>query len=160
MPGAPSCPRAAARAATGWPSDRRRLLDLDIATVLPPAARLTRTRLFREVARRGHRCAAGSLVLHLLPAAPAAAEASSLSARVGFVVSRQLGGAVARNRIRRRLRHLVRERLTRLPAGSLLLVRARPAAAEATYAVLGADLDRGLARLLDTTRLEPAGGPA
>jgi ribonuclease P protein component len=66
--------------------------------------------------------------------------------RVGFVVSRAVGGAVIRNRVKRRLRHLVRERIAALPDGAMLVVRALPAAADRTYLELGADLDAALAR--------------
>ena len=66
--------------------------------------------------------------------------------RVGFVVSRAVGGAVVRNLVRRRLRELVRSRLDRLPEG-LLVVRATPQAAAASYASLDADIDRCLERL-------------
>ena len=66
---------------------------------------------------------------------------------MGFVVSRAVGSAVTRNRVKRRLRHLMRERVAGLDRGSLLVVRALPAAAEATYAELGAELDRCLARV-------------
>jgi ribonuclease P protein component len=79
--------------------------------------------------------------------------------RVGFVVGRTVGNSVVRHRTVRRLRHLVRDRLDRLPAGSLLVVRALPPAAGADSAALGRDLDATLARLgLD----HPAGpaGPA
>jgi ribonuclease P protein component len=69
--------------------------------------------------------------------------------RVGFVVSRTVGGAVGRNAVRRRLRHLMRERLHLLPPGSTLVVRALPAAAGASSAELSADLDAALSRLLD-----------
>jgi ribonuclease P protein component len=65
----------------------------------------------------------------------------------GFVVSRAVGDAVARNRVRRRLRHLVRPRLSALPPGSLLVVRALPAAADASSADLADDLDAALRRL-------------
>lgn len=68
--------------------------------------------------------------------------------RVGFVVSKAVGVAVVRNRVKRRLRHLVRERLGDLPRG-LLVVRAQPAAAQASYAELGRALDRCLQRALD-----------
>ena len=68
--------------------------------------------------------------------------------RVGFVVSRAAGPAVTRNRVKRRLRHLVRERLGMLPEGSILVVRALPAAAGATYRDLDAALDRCLARVV------------
>lgn len=65
-------------------------------------------------------------------------------AQVGFVVSSRVGPAVTRNRVRRRLRHLTRDRLDRLPAGSRWVVRALPAAAEATAAELSDDLDAAL----------------
>ena len=78
------------------------------------------------------------------PARNAGAETSAPS-RAGFVVSKAVGNAVVRNTVRRRLRHLVRERLPELPAGSTLVVRALPVAAEASYARLGTDLDAALA---------------
>ncbi|TWJ32070.1 ribonuclease P protein component [Micromonospora sagamiensis] len=60
-------------------------------------------------------------------------------------MSKAVGPAVVRNRVRRQLRHLVRERLAVLPEGSTLVVRALPAAAGASYARLGADLDAAVA---------------
>jgi ribonuclease P protein component len=68
--------------------------------------------------------------------------------RVGFVVARSVGPAVTRNRVKRRLRHLMRERVAGLEDGSLLVVRAQPAAAEASYRDLGAELDRCLGRVV------------
>jgi ribonuclease P protein component len=62
------------------------------------------------------------------------------------VVSKAVGGAVVRNRVKRRLRHLVRARIGALPAGAMLVVRALPAAAGRTYDELGVDLDGALAR--------------
>jgi len=67
---------------------------------------------------------------------------------VGFVVSRAVGNAVRRNAVKRRLRHLSRDRLSALPAGTLLVVRALPRSTQATYAALGADLDRALEKAL------------
>ena len=70
--------------------------------------------------------------------------------QVGFTVSKAVGNAATRNRVKRRLRHLTREHLPALeglPGRAALVVRALPAAAEASYAALGADLDRTLARV-------------
>ena len=78
------------------------------------------------------------------------------SAQVGFVVSRAVGGAVVRNRVRRRLRHLVRDRLVDLPGGAVLVVRALPAAAGAPYDELRADLARCLERVLPRVQPQPA----
>jgi ribonuclease P protein component len=60
-------------------------------------------------------------------------------------VSKAVGNAVVRNRVRRRLRELVRPQLSRLPAGASLVVRALPAAASASFETLGSDLDAALA---------------
>ncbi len=72
-------------------------------------------------------------------------------ALVGFIVARTVGNAVVRNQVRRRLRHLVRARLERLPEGSLLVVRANPAAGTARGDELAADLDSALDRVLRQT---------
>jgi ribonuclease P protein component len=69
-------------------------------------------------------------------------------ARIGLVVSRAVGPAVTRTRVKRRLRHLLAARTGRIPGGALLVVRANPAAAAATSAELGVDLDRCLDRAL------------
>jgi ribonuclease P protein component len=62
-------------------------------------------------------------------------------------VGRAVGNSVVRHRVIRQLRHLVRDRLHRLPVGSRLVVRALPPAAGAGSAALGRDLDAALARL-------------
>ena len=75
-------------------------------------------------------------------------EPSGAPARVGFVVSRAVGNAVIRNRVRRRLRHLARGHLGVLPGGAVLVVRALPAAAPAAAHDLGLELDRCLSRVV------------
>jgi ribonuclease P protein component len=67
---------------------------------------------------------------------------------VGFVVARSVGHAVTRNRVKRRLRHLMRERVGALSDDSLLVVRALPASADASYRDLGTELDRCLDRVV------------
>jgi ribonuclease P protein component len=56
--------------------------------------------------------------------------------RAGFVTPKHIGGAVVRNRVRRRLRDIVRTGQARLSAGVWLVVVARPYAVNATYAQL------------------------
>lgn len=93
------------------------------------------------------------MVVHLAaPEGPSAAPAE-----IGLVVSRAVGGAVVRNRVKRRLRHLLRERCAGLPAGAVLVVRALPASAAASYDELGRDLDTALGRV---ARPAPAGASA
>ncbi|TYL55528.1 ribonuclease P protein component [Nocardioides sp. BGMRC 2183] len=118
--------------------------------MLPRAARLTEADLFRRAARTGRRSGSATLVTHLL--IHSGEEALVLSGpaarpRVGFVVSKAVGGSVVRNKVKRRLRHLMRERLGRLPDGCILVVRATPASASASYNDLHRDLDRCLSRV-------------
>ena len=56
--------------------------------------------------------------------------------RAGFVTSKRIGGAVIRNRVRRRLRDIVRTQQGRLRKGFWFVVIARPAAAGETYHAL------------------------
>ncbi len=56
--------------------------------------------------------------------------------RVGLSTPRSLGGAVQRNRVRRRLRELVSERHRSIGPGWDLLLIARPEAATASHAEL------------------------
>ncbi|MEI8387320.1 MAG: ribonuclease P protein component [Verrucomicrobiota bacterium] len=55
------------------------------------------------------------------------------AAKVGIITSKRVGGAVVRNRVRRRLRELVRHSLSHFPPGSLIVVIAKPAAAAASF---------------------------
>jgi ribonuclease P protein component len=61
--------------------------------------------------------------------------------RVGFVVGRAVGNAVHRNAVKRRLRHLMGERLRLLPDHTSVVVRANPASALAGFTGLRDDLD-------------------
>jgi ribonuclease P protein component len=67
--------------------------------------------------------------------------------RVGFIVGRNVGGAVVRNRVRRRLRHLLRDRVGVLAPGTLIVVRALAPAAGASSAELANDVDSALRKL-------------
>jgi ribonuclease P protein component len=110
---------------------------------------------FRRVLRTGRRAGGSVLAGHLLlPVGSDGAVGtpgevlSGGPAKVGFVVSRAVGSAVVRNRVKRRLRELMRGRLASLPRGCLLVLRAHPAAASARQADLAADLDLVIGRLL------------
>ncbi len=116
--------------------------------MLPAPHRMRRHEDFARAMRRGRRVGRPLCAVHLLLAEADPAIEPAPPARVGLVVSRAVGPAVTRTRVKRRLRHLLAARLCRVPAGSLLVVRANPAAATATSAELGADLDRCLDRAL------------
>ncbi|MGH3614815.1 MAG: ribonuclease P protein component [Pseudonocardia sp.] len=112
--------------------------------MLPAGSRLTRREEFASVISRGRRSGRGRLVVHLQIMDSSAECATPSGPRVGFVVSRAVGGSVVRHRMVRRLRHLVAERLDALPSDACLVIRALPPAADATSAQLADDLDAGL----------------
>jgi ribonuclease P protein component len=69
-------------------------------------------------------------------------------ARVGFTVSRRVGGAVERNRVRRRLKEIVRlSAAAGFGAGSDYVVVGRGAALGMTFARLAEDFIQALHRL-------------
>ena len=110
--------------------------------------RLRDSESFRVAVRRGRRSGSRTLVVHLFTPGVEDAGDTSSPVRVGFVVSKAVGNAATRNRVKRRLRHLAREHVSSLPGSAVLVVRALPESAAATYAELGADLDRCLGRVL------------
>lgn len=89
--------------------------------MLPTENRLRRRQDFATAVRRGRRAGRPLLVVHLrndgdladITDPHTAGECSP--ARAGFVVSKAVGNAVVRNLVKRRLRHLVLERLSLLP---------------------------------------------
>lgn len=81
-------------------------------------------------------------MLHLAPGPD-----PSAPPRIGFVVGRTVGGAVVRNRVRRRLRHLVGAQLQTLPPASELVIRALPPAAGLSSTELEVELTRCLERV-------------
>ena len=107
---------------------------------------------FRATVRHGAKAARPTLVSHVvLPvgvdAGPVEDAADPPVTSVGFVVSRGVGTSVDRNRVKRRLRHLMRPRLADVPAGSRIVIRALPTAKDAASATLAADLDEALRRV-------------
>jgi ribonuclease P protein component len=83
------------------------------------ANRLSRSRDFDAVYRQGRSVSSRFLVLYWFPQEEPAAP------RFGFSVPKAVGGAVERNRIKRQLRDVWRERLERVPEGHdyVLIVR-------------------------------------
>lgn len=118
--------------------------------MLPARHRLRRSVDFRAAARgpRSTRAGGPLVVISLRPGEPS----TGGPARVGFAVGRPVGGAVVRNRTRRRLRAIMAARLDGIPTGVDVVVRATPAAAGATFAALGAEVDRVLDRALRSVR--------
>jgi ribonuclease P protein component len=102
--------------------------------VLPKQHRLTRAPEFRATMRSGRRRSGVAVVTHQR------ASAVDAPARFGFVVSKAVGGAVQRNRVKRRLRAASAEGIAAGFTGADVVVRALPAAADAAYAELRAEV--------------------
>ena len=141
--------------------------------MLSPENRMRHSAEFGSVMRSGRRSSRDDLAVVYLP--PAAARGTTVGPdplpvgvppRVGFIVSKAVGGAVVRKRVQRRLRHLVRPRLFKLPNGSLLVVRAKPSSAAARYEDLGVQLDGAIASVMrprpkgSARRRRGRGGPS
>ena len=89
--------------------------------MLPAAQRLRANRDFRLIYARGRSQVHRLAVLYVLRRAGESAAAAP-GRRIGFVVSKKQGDAVARNLIKRRLREAVRFRLDDLRDGPLDLI--------------------------------------
>lgn len=89
--------------------------------------RLSRSRDFDAVYRKGRSVSSRYLVLYAFPRE----EDAEGEPRLGLAVSRQLGGAVERNRLKRRLRAAFDEVREGLPPGHDYVLIARPGLTEA-----------------------------
>ena len=103
-------------------------------------ASLRRQADFARLRRHGRRVTTKSLVVYR--GGLFADEDSSL---VGITVSKSIGKAVIRNKVRRRLAAILHETLDARPAMRLLVV-ARPPAADAPYRDLQAEVGAALAQ--------------
>jgi ribonuclease P protein component len=96
---------------------------------------------FQLVMRRGSRSGRDTVVVYV-------ATTGNAHSMAGFAVSKAVGGAVQRNRVKRRLRAISAELLPTLPQGSGLVIRALPASADAGFDALAADVRGALASAL------------
>jgi ribonuclease P protein component len=109
--------------------------------------------------RQGVRTGRPTLVVHASRVEPSdGAAPAETEVRVGFVVSKAVGNAVTRNRVKRRLRHLAADALATTPPGTHLVVRALPRAAT-NPSELSNDLDKAWEKALHRlTERHPAVG--
>jgi ribonuclease P protein component len=91
--------------------------------------RLSRSRDFDAVYRQGRSTSTRFLVLYWFDR-----DGEPSEPRLGLAVPRAAGNAVARNRIKRQLRELWRERLENVPAGHDYVLIAKPGLSEAIAA--------------------------
>ncbi|MCE5324426.1 ribonuclease P protein component [bacterium] len=103
--------------------------------MLPSAWRLRLKSQFAKVYSKGRSAATDLIVVYTL------VNNESIT-RVGFSVSKKLGGAVKRNRVKRLLRETVRLRLADIADGYDVVIVARRRAAEAALAEFEVSVDR------------------
>ena len=131
----------------------------------PRVRRLRSSQDFSRIRRRGRQVSGSNLILHYArqiptsngrmsdkdtahrPTSPMVQSGNEFGpTRIGFSVSKRVGGAVTRNLVKRRLHEAVRHRLVRLARGWDLILTARPPSAAAQYVELAAELDDLLTR--------------
>jgi ribonuclease P protein component len=101
----------------------------------PREARLARRGEFDAVYRAGKRRSSSHFTVFF--------RANDLpQSRFGFSIKKALGGAVVRNRIRRRLREIVRCHRLEIPSGWDIVIHPKSSVARAEFAALAADLLR------------------
>jgi ribonuclease P protein component len=83
--------------------------------------RLSRSRDFDAVYRHGRSVSTRFLVLYSFER-----EERESDPRLGLAVPKAVGGAVVRNRVKRQLKEIWRERLDRVPAGRDYVIVVRP----------------------------------
>jgi ribonuclease P protein component len=110
--------------------------------------RLSRSAEFERVYRHGRSVANRHLVLYTFP------NASAERPRLGLSVSRKVGGAVERNKVKRLLREVFSQAESELLMGQDLVVVARPPAGELAEREGLAGIDASLAELLAKAGLQ------
>ncbi len=120
------------------------------------SSRLSRSAEFERVYRQGRSTANRHLVLYAFP------NATSEASRIGLSVSRKVGGAVERNRVKRLLREVFTRAESGLLPGHDLVVVARPPAGELAERDGLDGIERSLAELLGKAGLlaAPVSGEA
>ena len=108
----------------------------------PKAVRIRRRREFIALQRQGRRRHSAHFVVIQNPA-------SSSTSRLGVTVSKRVGNAVMRNRVKRLVREVFRHRQAELRPPTDIVVIAKPGANTLTYAQAATELERILENVAD-----------
>jgi ribonuclease P protein component len=115
---------------------------VSLPQAFPRTVRLVRRGDFEAVYRGGKRRSSAQFVVFCRPSGAA-------QSRFGISIKKAIGNAVVRNRIRRRIREILRRNSSEIPPGWDLVIHPRRSVAGASFAPLTAELLtllRGLAR--------------
>jgi ribonuclease P protein component len=121
--------------------------------------RLLRHADFQRVYQCGHRQFTGNMTVFFLRRSGLPEEAGA-SLRVGLTVGRVLGGAVERNRIKRRMREAVRLNWPTEPAPVDIVFHPRKSVLELPFTGVAQEVRRGLQLALQRARVAEPARPA
>ena len=140
--GAGSSPRVGVKGVRSWPFSflRRR-----------KSTSLTASPEFERVYRNGSVYKGRLFSVHALPNTIG-------EPRLGLSVSKKVGTAVKRNKVRRRLKEVFRSSAKRLPDNLDFVISARPDAAEASFEELNEEFSRSVRRFCKSADAREAGG--
>nr|WP_297083576.1 ribonuclease P protein component [uncultured Demequina sp.] len=109
--------------------------------MLPARSRMTAAADFSAVLRRGTRSGRATVVVYVK-------QTGDADSMAGFAVSKAVGGAVIRNRVKRRLRAIMASALPELPTGTAVVIRALPRSADVDFEHLRSDVMDALSTAL------------
>ncbi|MEG1536732.1 MAG: ribonuclease P protein component [Clostridiales bacterium] len=108
--------------------------------MLPQQYRLKERRDFRRIYHRGQVKACGAFVVYVCPSRPK-------GCKIGFSVSKKIGNAVVRNRLKRMFRHGAYQLIDRFEPNKSYVFVIRAAAKELSFQELLEELSRALTAL-------------
>lgn len=115
--------------------------------MLPKNARLTSSEDFARATKSGLRVTSENFVGYLY-ISPAVTPTNELvSAKCGLIINKTVGGSVVRHALARKVRHSVAASISKLPQGSLLVLRALSKKESAQPISL--EIDRLIEKLLE-----------
>ncbi|WP_180540549.1 ribonuclease P protein component [Nevskia soli] len=135
----PAVARAAVTSSLSVPKGNTRILACNAAG-FSKSVRILRSKDFRKVYDQGTRFTCGYFAAFCL------LEPSNAGPRLGFTTPRALGNAVVRNRIRRRIREAVRQRLYRLDPQWSIVINPRRKALDGPFPEIEREIERLITR--------------
>ena len=117
----------------------------------PRSVRLLKHASFEQVYQKGQRTFSGHMTVFFLRRESALEVELGRGPRVGFTVGRVLGGAVERNRIKRRMRSAVRQRLSMLDAPVDVVINPKKTVLTADFSKLVEEIERAFCAVVQRT---------